>query len=192
MDIFAHGLWGGIVAKAIRRTNLAKKFNISPSPWWTGFWATFPDLFAFVPLALILTLGFIFGEVESFRWIIGGLYSMGHSFVTWVVAFLIVWIIYRRPRWELLGGFSHVLIDIFTHPADRYPTPFLWPLQETNFDGTSWATPEFMIVNYILILSSLYFLRDHKNLNEGFYTLSKPRKILLVILFLSSLTAFIR
>lgn len=192
MDIFAHGLWGGIVAKAIRRTDFAKKFNISPNPWWTGAWATFPDLLAFVPLALILVIGFIFGNFESLRWIVGNLYSISHSFISWGIVFLVVWAVSRRPRWELLGWFSHILIDIFTHPADRYPTPFLWPFQETKFDGTSWATPEFMIVNYLLIFSLLYLFREHKNLKDGFRATSKSHKIFIVILFLSSLTAFIR
>lgn len=191
MDIFAHGLWGGILGKAVRRFSPANK-EAQISPWWTGFWATFPDLFAFVPLALILILGFVFGNAESSRWLVGGLYSISHSFVIWVGVFLAAWLVYRRPRLELLGWFSHILIDIFTHPADRYPTPFLWPLQETKFDGTAWATPEFMLVNYALILAALYFLRDHQNMKDGFRAISKTRKIFLALLFLSSLTTFIR
>ncbi len=189
MDIFAHGLWGGVLGKAIRRFSPNGK-EIKISPWWTGFWATFPDLLAFVPLAVVLVASFIFGDLGSNP--IRFLYSLGHSAVTWTVIFSLTWIIFRRPRLELLGWLSHIVIDIFTHPADRYPTPFLWPLKETAFDGTRWATPEFMLINYALILSALYFLRDHKNIKDGFHAISTPRKIFLAFLFLSSLTAFIR
>jgi hypothetical protein len=191
MDIFAHSLWGAILGKAVHRFS-PKGGMIKISPWWTGAWAIFPDLLAFVPLALVIATGFIFGDIEEVRHIISSLYSLGHSLVTWLVIFLLTWIIFRAPRLELLGWLSHIVIDIFTHPIGHYPTPFLWPISNVVFDGTRWAVPGFMVINYLLILSALYFLRDHKNIREGFHAISTPRKIFIGLLFLSSLTAFIR
>ncbi len=54
----------------------------------------------------------------------------------------------RRFPYELLGWLLHILIDIPTHSYSFYPTPFLWPISQYKFDGISWGTPWFMIVNY--------------------------------------------
>lgn len=191
MDIFAHGLWGNILGKAVHRFSPSKEV-VKISPWWTGVWATFPDLLAFIPLVLAIAAGFIFGDTEGVRYVVSSLYSLGHSLITWLVIFLLTWLVFRTPRLELLGWLSHIVIDIFTHPIGHYPTPFLWPISDLVFDGTRWTVPGFLVINYLLILSALYLLRDHKKLKDGFRAISTPRKIFTALLFLSSLTAFIR
>jgi hypothetical protein len=55
----------------------------------------------------------------------------------------------RRTLWiPLLGWWSHIVIDVFTHSADYYPVPVLYPFTQRGFDGIAWITPWFMALNY--------------------------------------------
>jgi len=55
----------------------------------------------------------------------------------------------RRAFWiPLLGWWSHIVIDVFTHSADYYAVPVLYPFTERGFDGLAWTTPWFMVLNY--------------------------------------------
>jgi hypothetical protein len=51
----------------------------------------------------------------------------------------------------LLGWWSHIVIDVFTHSADYYASPVLYPLTERGFDGIAWITPWFMVANYLVL-----------------------------------------
>ena len=175
MDIFSHGLWAGAAYKAINR-KAKKPFNIKMA----AFWGVFPDLFAF-------TIGFVWlfgnlifgrmsfsdfprpGEVEPapqdtlpiFR-LTSTLYSISHSAIVFLIVFGVVFLILRRPLWELGGWFIHILLDIPTHSYQFYPTPFLWPLSGWKFDGFFWGTPWFLILNYSAIIIAYWLLRRKK------------------------------
>jgi membrane-bound metal-dependent hydrolase YbcI (DUF457 family) len=65
---------------------------------------------------------------------------MMHSAVGAVVVTLLVWRL-RRALWiPLLGWWSHIVIDVFTHSADDYPSPVLYPFTQRGFDGIAWNT----------------------------------------------------
>ena len=65
---------------------------------------------------------------------------------------IIVWLVFKRPRYELLGWTLHILIDIPSHSATFYPTPFLWPISDYRFlSGVSWSNPTYMVINYSLL-----------------------------------------
>ena len=175
MDIFAHGLWAGAAYKAVNK-KAKKPLNVRLA----GFWGVFPDLFAF-------TLGFawlfgnlIFGDMSFtdlprpdsvepapqdtlpiFR-LTSMLYSISHSAIIFLIVFGVVFLILRRPLWELGGWFIHILLDIPTHSYQFYPTPFLWPLSGWKFDGFSWGTPWFLILNYLAIIIAYWLLRRKK------------------------------
>ena len=51
----------------------------------------------------------------------------------------------------LLGWWSHILIDIFSHSADYYAVPVLYPITMRGFDGVAWNTPWFMALNYLAL-----------------------------------------
>lgn len=205
MDILSHSLWGAVGAKALNRALEKGGRAVRLKVWQTGFWGAFPDLLAFTPLALFIVWSAVFGEatLEHFRsgapdayltplqyalrTLTSVLYPLSHSLITWGVAFAIVWAVLRRPAWELLGWFSHIVIDIGTHPAEFYPTPFLWPVSELRLDGISWATPGFLVINYALILSLLYYLRDHHDIREGFRAMTRMKKILLGFLIIAAI-----
>lgn len=66
----------------------------------------------------------------------------------------------RRAFWiPLLGWWSHIVIDVFTHSADYYAVPVLYPFTERGFDGIAWNTPWFMTLNdVVLVLTGLWLL----------------------------------
>jgi hypothetical protein len=161
MDIFAHTLWTAASARGAN-ASILKKNRISVA--WSAFWGVFPDLFAFGLPFLFLIVGFIrgtysFASLSQDHHIVPQfamahtLYQYSHSLVIWAVVFALVWAYCKRPRYELLGWLLHILIDIPSHSATFYPTPFLFPLSDYKFlDGISWANPTYMLINYSLLL----------------------------------------
>jgi hypothetical protein len=197
MDIISHALWAAAGAKAA-----GKKSGKKIDPWLTGFWGAFPDLLAFTPLFVLVLWSVLAGTIDigspsvpafdqyqnpvqyAVRNLTGLLYSLGHSAVVWLGVFGLFWVILRRPVWELFGWLSHIVLDIFTHPAGLYPTPFLWPFSEYRFDGIAWATPEFLIPNYILLGIVWFVLLKGET---GTQPLSKTKRTFLAIFIVVSL-----
>lgn len=186
MDILSHGLWAGAAAKLLNRTKLKMRPR-KLRTLLTAFWGVFPDLFAFgLPMSVIIVrsiLGFpneytpnpvdfepagdpaalfrgsaSMGEIFFSR-LPALLYHISHSAIVFFAVFGIVWLLRRRPTWELGGWLFHILIDIPTHSYRFYPTPFLWPLSSVKFNGFSWAEPWFMAGNYLALIIVYGFLR---------------------------------
>lgn len=172
MDSIAHGLWSWIAAK-FANIHLKKKLNV----WMAVAFGVMPDVASFAPLFVFLIIGLITGSaglagfphVASVEPAAGNtllihnvtsfLYNFTHSFFVFLAVFFLVWLIFKKPVYEMLFWLVHILIDIPTHSYKFYPTPFLWPLSSWKFDGLSWATPWFMIVNYLAIISAYLMLR---------------------------------
>jgi len=68
---------------------------------------------------------------------------------------LLVWFVHRQWLLPLLGWWSHIIINVFTHSKDYYPAPVLYPITYRGFDGIAWNTPIFMLLNYLL-LAAIY------------------------------------
>ena len=64
-----------------------------------------------------------------------------------------VWVVRRVFLIPLLGWWLHIVIDVFTHSADYYAVPVLYPFTERGFDGIAWITPCFMALNYAALVS---------------------------------------
>lgn len=170
MDIFSHGLWTGAAYKALNKKK-GYKFNIFRAIWW----GVFPDLFAFtIPMIwLIFNLisgGFIVSDLPRpniepapqdtlpiFR-LTSLLYSISHSALVFILILGIILAIRRQPVWEMGGWLMHILIDIPTHSYRFYPTPFLWPVSQWKFNGFSWSTSWFLILDYSLIVVTYFLL----------------------------------
>jgi hypothetical protein len=75
-----------------------------------------------------------------------------HSALVAGVVTTVSWIWLKRFWIPLLGWWSHILIDVFTHSADFYPSPVFYPVTYWGFDGLAWNTPWFMVVNYLAML----------------------------------------
>lgn len=175
MDIFAHAIWTNVAATVARKRQERTERNYKKlvSVAWTTFWGIFPDLFAFTIPFVIGVWSMVVGTVAPLAkesWPIGlrgnlapMLYNYSHSLVVWAVVFLIVWVIYKRPRWELFGWLLHILIDIPSHANGFYLTPVFYPLFNWKFThGISWAHPIYMLINYslmVIVWSVLMFYR---------------------------------
>lgn len=149
MDTFSHGLWGGIAAGRKSRK----------SYWLAFLFGIAPDLFSFGVYLAAVFLGlsarpdfrmeppqdnFIPGYVHS-------LYSVSHSLIIFVLVFLIVWLIFKKPIYEMLAWGLHIVVDIFTHSDAFFPTPFLWPISDYHFSGIPWSHPIIFIPDLILL-----------------------------------------
>lgn len=79
------------------------------------------------------------------------LYGISHSVIVFGVVIGVIYILKKRIPIYLWGWLLHISIDVPTHAAERWPTPFLWPISEVKFPGVSWGTEWFMIANYLLL-----------------------------------------
>ena len=165
MDFFAHGFWAG--AAGITADRKLHRRVLLP---WVVLWGVFPDLFAFTPtFAAVVWLRFFRGLDVSGHFFIFSpaarealpaflqpdeLYHYSHSLVIFALAFGAVWLLRRRPALAMLGWPLHVLMDIPSHHAGRFGTPFLWPLSSYQFNGTSWGQRWFMILNWSAIAAA--------------------------------------
>lgn len=151
MDIVSHGLWGGI---AFGRKNRVK--------FWLSFiFGILPDLIAFGGYFLMVFLRLTpppnFGmgahpPVTDLPEIVYSLYDFSHSLIIFALIFFVLWLIFRRPVWESLAWPTHIVFDIFTHSADFFPTPFLWPVSNFQFSGINWSAPIIFIPNVSLLI----------------------------------------
>ncbi len=157
MDTLSHGLWGGVLFGQKNK----KAF------WWAFIFGLIPDIFSF---------GFWFIPVIFGKWsrldftagppdpnlipiYIDYLYNITHSLVIFAIVFFLVWLILKKPIIPMLAWLFHVFLDIFTHSADFFPTPFLWPFSDYYFNGWSWGNSWVFIANLVLlVILYLWFL----------------------------------
>lgn len=179
MDIFAHGLWAGAAGVAAKR-----KLRRPIPSGWVVLWGVFPDLFAFTPTFVLMFWLHWFGNPPAPLSRFGGgvremlpvflqphnLYLISHSLVIFGLLYGGTWLLRRKPALVLLTWPLHILMDIPTHRAGRFGTPFLWPISDYRFDGTSWGQRWFMILNYTAIAAAYltlllwwYFSRRRKS-----------------------------
>lgn len=165
MDIFAHGMWAGAASVAANR-RWRRRIRLH----WAALWGVFPDLVAFTPSFLLGLWGAATGRApitNRFFFLRHGmtdalpgflrpeaLYHFSHSLVFFGLVFGVAWWLRRLPALAMLGWPLHILMDIPTHRAGRYGTPFLWPLTDYRFDGISWGQRWFMVLNWSLIAAA--------------------------------------
>ena len=152
MDIFAHVLWSFAI------------FSKRSDVWWAVLFGVLPDLLSF---GILFFMNLFTGNLQRGppalstlpKWLFTA-YTLTHSLVLFAAVFLLVFLITKSWYWPLAAWAIHILIDIPTHSAKFFPTPFLWPISNYNFNGISWGTPWFMIINYIslsIVFVLMYF-----------------------------------
>jgi len=172
MDILAHMIWTNYGSRSLNK-KLKKKNKKTINIKMAMFWSIFPDIFAFGIPMLIMFFVSIFSGNFNIKSLLNHhlasnilvvdlpsyLYQFSHSIIIWVLIFILVWIIWKKPYYVLFGWAFHIFIDIFSHEILFYPTPFLFPISEWVFPyGVKWNNPYFMIVNYSLIaILAVYF-----------------------------------
>ncbi|HTY39818.1 MAG TPA: metal-dependent hydrolase [Candidatus Paceibacterota bacterium] len=178
MDILSHGLWAALSARAVNkklaaRDKLPRRLDVNLA----FLWGILPDLIPFTPIFILVFYGLLHGQMFPFRPAQTGsleglgtpvpfileltkqIYSFTHSFIIFFICFFMGWAFRRfvTPRgrglaalpFEMGGWFLHILVDIPTHAADFYPTPFIWPLSNYHVSGVPWASPVVYIPNLI-------------------------------------------
>lgn len=101
------------------------------------------------------------------------LYQFTHSAVIFFAVFGLI-LLFRSTQkrrllsfsaapWEMGGWLFHIFLDVPTHSYRFYPTPVLWPLFSSKFNGFSWGTPWFLISDYgLILLAHLLFFRKRR------------------------------
>lgn len=173
MDIFAHALWAGAaVVFAGRRRVITPR-----TAMLTVALAAAPD----VPHLLPLVGWSMFGgggamDVARYANALPGqepvmpamvetlshtLHCTFHSALVAGLVTVLLWAWLHSLWLPLAGWWSHVVIDVFTHSADYYPSPVLYPITRAGFDGIAWNTPLFMLMNYLALAAAwLWLWRD--------------------------------
>jgi hypothetical protein len=151
MDVFSHGLWGGIAVGRRNRKSFLTAVAIGMAP----------DVIAFGPwmVARLLDQGTAFfshlgkrPELAAIPEYVHSIYNVTHSLIVFAVAFLIVWAIRRKPMLEMLAWGLHVCMDIPVHSLKFFPTPFLWPLSDFRVDGVPWSRPYIFYPDWALLI----------------------------------------
>lgn len=146
MDILSHGLYGGVAFGRISKRDYITAFLFGIAP----------DLLAFGTFFIINL--FSFGslgkpDLASIPQYIFITYDLSHSLVIFAVFFALLWFIgYKHFAKLTLAWPLHILVDIPTHDATFFPTPFLWPISDFHIDGISWGHPMIFIPNVVLLL----------------------------------------
>lgn len=168
MDVFSHALWTNLLYYPTYKDRLKARL-------WAAFFGVLPDLISFTPSTLYLLLSrtdFPRGveqlpDLAIFRYAVES-YNYTHSLVTFFLILLIVTVIRRgKIWWPLFGWLFHIVLDLFTHKADFFATPILFPLSNLKYlHGFSWAEPHFLLINWIVLLvlyvALLYDTRKRK------------------------------
>ena len=94
------------------------------------------------------------------------LYCLSHSLFIAFGVILIATLIKRKLPLVMLAWPIAILMDIFTHTKDFFPTPFLWPFFDWTFSGISWGNSYFMAMNYILIISAISWIIYKKKFSK--------------------------
>jgi hypothetical protein len=170
VDIFAHGLWVGVgIAASSRHKPISTKTSVT-----TLALAVLPDLAHGLPLVI----WGLFGDGSAAKlWayalalpgkepamppivtlIAHHLHCTFHSAIVASIITVILWAVINQFWLPLLGWWSHIAIDVFTHSAEFYAAPVFYPITELSFDGIAWNTPWFIVVNYSALILSIGWL----------------------------------
>ena len=139
MDTISHGIWSLIL------------YFKHPKKWWAVLLGVSPDFIAFGP-------HFIAEYGLGMQVLHGTMYKITHSLVILAIVVLIIWAFTKTIPW-LAGAWGlHTVIDMFTHPVDFYPTPFLFPFPNPAIPALDYRTLWFNIVNIVIMTSLLTYL----------------------------------
>lgn len=180
MDLLAHALWAGVAGESLRRRG---RIGARGSAALVAL-AVLPDLMQGLPVAAwALGSGGGTGLLWDFATATPAqepalppvvdtaahhLHCIGHSAVIAGGATALALAMRWRHAGVLLGWWLHIVIDVFTHAADFYPVPVLYPLTMQGFDGLAWNTPGFQAVNYTLLaLAGAWLWRSRRRMPGG-------------------------
>jgi hypothetical protein len=159
VDILSHGLWGGVAFGRRSRRSFWLAFVLGLAPDLLSFGI----LWAAVILGVAKKPDFSHGTPPeaTIPEYVHALYNVTHSFLVFLLVFFVVWVLHRRPMWELAAWGLHLLVDVPTHSYAFFPTPIFWPFFNWKFDGWQWMNPAILIPNYALLAFVYTWLLVH-------------------------------
>ena len=151
MDTFSHALYG----KGL--------FGYRKYRWTSFLFGALPDLSSFGVYFLVLFFS-NFQKLQYGRpsieeipiWVIE-LYNISHSLITAFVFIAIVYFVKKDLTWPMLAWPTHIIVDLFTHSIEFFPTPIFWPLSNYRFDGIPWSNIYVFITNIIMIFLIFFY-----------------------------------
>lgn len=181
MDILAHALWARSGFAILDRHHHVDRASIR----WALALAVLPDVLHNLPvLAWALSSGTP-GDWWAYTvalpgkepvlpaWVAQGaqqLHCLLHSALVAVVVSGMLYVARHHFWLPLLGWWSHIIIDVFTHSADFYPSPVLYPVSSWSFDGLPWNSIWFTALNYAALAGLgiwLFVTRKNTDLRRG-------------------------
>lgn len=156
MDTLSHALYG----KGL--------FGYRKYRWTSFLFGALPDLSSFGVYFLVQLLynfhKFQYGRpsIEEIPiWVIE-LYNISHSLITAFVFITIVYFVKKDLTWPMFAWPVHIIIDLFTHSIEFFPTPIFWPLSNYRFDGIPWSNIYVFMTNIILIFLIFFYRSKNK------------------------------
>lgn len=179
MDILSHGLWAGLALAALKTRAQPTRGIVSA----TIALAVLPDLLQLLPVAFdALFRGQGWALLWQYATALPGqepllsppkaslahhLHCVAHSALVAGVLTAAIGFWTGRFWWPLLGWWMHILIDVFTHSAEFFPSPVFYPLTYWGFDGIAWNTPWFMVLNYAALTVCAVWLWRRRSRGPG-------------------------
>ena len=153
MDTLSHALYG----KGF--------FGYREYRWASFLFGALPDLSSFGLYFLVQFFsnlnGLKFGRpsIEEIPIWVVELYNISHSLITAFIFIAIVYFAKKNLAWPMLAWPVHIIVDLFTHSIEFFPTPIFWPLSNYRFDGVPWSNIYVFITNIILIFLIFFYRR---------------------------------
>jgi len=153
MDTLSHALWG----KGL--------FGYRKYRWFSFLFGVMPDLLSFGIYFLFnlivnpFTMKLGKPELSELPDWVFLLYDFSHSFIIAMIFILIVYKINKDFCFPMLAWPFHILLDVFTHSVEYFPTPIFWPISNYRFDGIPWSNPYIMLTNIICIFLIFIYRR---------------------------------
>ena len=153
MDTLSHALWG----KGL--------FGYRKYRWFSFLFGVMPDLLSFGIYFLFnlivnpFTMKLGKPELSELPDWVFLLYDFSHSFIIAMIFILIVYKINKDFCFPMLAWPFHILLDVFTHSVEYFPTPIFWPISNYRFDGIPWSNPYVMLINIICIFLIFIYRR---------------------------------
>ena len=153
MDTLSHALWG----KGL--------FGYRQYRWFSLFFGALPDLFSF-GLYFLFNLFFSSDGPKMGKpsldeipiWVFN-LYDFSHSLIIALIFILIVYRFNKNLCFPMLAWPFHILLDVFTHSKEFFPTPIFWPISDYRFDGIPWSNPYIWFANIFCIFIIFIYRR---------------------------------
>lgn len=163
MDILAHALWAGAGAELLRRHH---RISVRGAAAMVAL-AAIPDIPQLLPLVAWALAGHgSIGLLYDYALAVPGtepwlppivhtiahhLHCTAHSAIVAAGVSALVALLRRVWLLPLLGWWSHIVIDVFTHSKEYYVVPVLYPITYVGFDGIAWIEPRYLAANYVAL-----------------------------------------